>query len=164
MKKVLFFAYGIVAYSAFFATILYMIGFLGGFVVPKGINDGAAVPLAEAIGVNVLLILVFAVQHTIMARPAFKRWWTRFVPKPIERSTFVLVASAILAVTCWQWRPIPGVLWSVENTVGRSIIFTLFILGWVFVFYSSFLINHFDLFGLRQVFLHLKNSRTSPCQ
>lgn len=164
MKKFLFLAYGVVAYLAVLVIALYMSGFLGSFIVPKAINDGAQTPLAEAIFVNLLLILAFAVQHTIMARPAFKCWWTQFVPKPIERSTFVLLASAILAVTFWQWRPIPGVLWSVENTVIRSVIFTLFMLGWVFVFYSSFLINHFDLFGLRQVFLHFKNQPYKPVQ
>lgn len=164
MKKFLFLAYGVVAYLAFFVTVLYMIGFLGNFIVPKAINDGAQTPLAEAITVNLLLVLAFAVQHTIMARPAFKRWWTQFVPKPIERSTFVLLASAILLIMFWQWRPIPVVLWSVENAVFRAIIFALFMLGWVFVFYSSFLINHFDLFGLRQVFLHFRNQPYKPVQ
>jgi len=162
VKKYFMIGYGVVAYLAFFAAILYMIGFLGGVLVPKGIDDGQPAPLAQAVAVNVLLILAFAVQHTIMARPAFKRWWTQYVPKPIERSTFVLVASAILLITFWQWRPISGVVWSVEGTAGRAVCYALFALGWALVFYSSFLINHFDLFGLRQVFLHFKNESYKP--
>ena len=162
MKKTFLLLYGMTAYFAFFVTILYMMGFLGNFTVPKDINDGTPAPATQAIAVNLLLILAFAVQHTIMARPAFKRWWTQFVPKSIERSTFVLIASLILAVIFWQWRPMPGVLWSIENPVGRAVIYTLFMAGWVFVFYSSFLINHFDLFGLRQVFLHFRDEPYKP--
>ncbi|MBX3180674.1 MAG: isoprenylcysteine carboxylmethyltransferase family protein [Candidatus Hydrogenedentes bacterium] len=157
MKKTIFMAYGVVAYLAFFATILYMIGFVGGFGVPKDINDGAAAPLGTAIAINLALVLAFAVQHTIMARPAFKRWWTRhYMPKPVERSTFVLVASAILALTFWQWRPIHGEVWRVDAAIGQGALYVLFALGWGLVFYSSFLINHFDLFGLRQVFLYFR--------
>jgi len=144
MKKMVFLAYGVVAYFAFFATILYMIGFMGGFGVPKAINDGETGPLGLAIAINLGLVLAFAVQHTIMARPAFKRWWTAHcIPKPVERSTFVLVASAILAATFWLWRPIAGTVWSVESTAGQAIIYGLFATGWALVFGSSFLINHF---------------------
>jgi len=162
MTKTLFLACGLLAYLAFFGTILYMIGFLGGLMAPKDIDDGATVSASEAVAVNVLLILAFAVQHTIMARTGLKRWWTQYVPKPLERSTFVLIASVILAVTFWQWRPMPDPLWSVESGTGRGIIYALFALGWVLVFYSSFLINHFDLFGLRQVYLHAKGEPYKP--
>ena len=158
MKKLIFLAYGVVAYFAFFATILYMIGFMGNFGVPKGINDGETGPLGLAMAINLGLVLAFGVQHTIMARPAFKRWWTAHcIPKPVERSTFVLVASAILAATFWLWRPIPGTVWSVESAAGQAVLYGLFAAGWGLVFYSSILINHFDLFGLRQVFLYFRN-------
>ena len=154
MCRVLFFVYGLTAYGAFFATILYMIGFVGDFAVPKGINDGATGSVAAAILINVGLVLAFAVQHTIMARPAFKRWWTAHcVPKPVERSTFVLAASLVLAATFWFWRPLPATLWHIDSALGQAVLYGLFALGWALVFYASFLINHFDLFGLRLVFL-----------
>lgn len=156
MKKTLVFAYGAVAYLAFFAAFLYMIGFIGNILVPKGIDDGPVGPLATAILVNVGLVFAFAVQHTIMARPAFKRWWTQIVPQAIERSTFVLVTSVLLGVMFWQWRAIEGTAWTVENSVGRGLLYGGFALGWLIVLYASFLINHFDLFGLRQVFLYFK--------
>ena len=163
MKKVLFLAYGVVAYFAFFGTILYMIGFVGSFAVPKGINDGEPGSAVVAVLLNLALVLAFAVQHTIMARPAFKRWWTRHcVPKPVERSTFVLVSSLILVATFWLWRPIPGTVWQVESAAGQAVLYGLFALGWGLVFYSSFLINHFDLFGLRQVFLYFKSKSYAP--
>jgi protein-S-isoprenylcysteine O-methyltransferase Ste14 len=150
--------YGAVAYVAFLAAFLYLIGFVGDVAVPKGIDDGPIGSLGLAIAVNVSLIFAFALQHTIMARPTFKEWWTQYVPKPIERSTFVLVTSALLGVLFWQWRPIDGTLWSVDNTVVRGILWGGFAFGWAIVLYASFLINHFDLFGLRQVFLHFKNT------
>jgi protein-S-isoprenylcysteine O-methyltransferase Ste14 len=153
--KVTAFGYGLVAYLAFFATILYAIGFVGNFVVPRSIDVGPESPVPQAIMINVFLILLFAIQHTVMARPAFKAWWTRLVPKAVERSTFVLIASALLALVFWQWRPIPSVVWHFEGPVARTVFTALFITGWVMVFYSSFLIDHFDLFGLRQVFLNL---------
>jgi protein-S-isoprenylcysteine O-methyltransferase Ste14 len=163
MKKSIFLAYGVVAYLAFFATILYMIGFTGGFLVPKHIDDGTPGPVGMAVLINIGLVLAFAIQHTIMARPAFKAWWTRHcIPKPVERSTFVLVASVILALTFWQWRPIGGTVWTVESVAGQAVLYTLFAAGWVLVFYASFLINHFDLFGLRQVFLYFRNQSYTP--
>lgn len=162
MKKAVTLFYGVVAYLAFFATILYMIGFVGGFLVPKDIDDGTPGPLGTAVLVNLALVLAFAVQHTIMARPAFKRWWTQFVPKPVERSTYVIASSVILALTFWLWRPIPGTVWSVESEAGRAVLYGLFALGWFLVFYSSFLINHFDLFGLRQVFLYFRSKSYTP--
>jgi len=157
MGRIAAFLYGLLAYAAFLATIGYAIGFMGNLWVPKSIDSGEPGPVSTAVTVNLLLLLAFAVQHTIMARPAFKQWFTRYVPQPIERSTFVLVASGLLALLFWQWRPIPGEVWGVENQIGAVLLQGLYFFGWFLVFYSSFLIDHFDLFGLRQVFLHLKN-------
>ncbi len=148
--------YGLVAYAAFFVTILYSIGFVSSLGVPKAINDGAVGTAGTAILINVLLLGLFAAQHTIMARPAFKTWWTRIVPKPIERSTFVLAASGCLLLLFWLWRPLPSPIWHVENAAGRAVLIGISLLGWAIVFYSSFLIDHFDLFGLRQVVLHAR--------
>jgi protein-S-isoprenylcysteine O-methyltransferase Ste14 len=148
--------YGVAAYALFLVAFLYAIGFLAGFGVPKAINDGPAGPAGTAVLVNVLLLGLFAVQHTIMARPAFKDWWTKFVPRPIERSTFVLAASGCLLLLFWLWRPLPGVVWRVDNVAGRLLLVALSMAGWGLVLYSSFLIDHFDLFGLRQVVLHAR--------
>ncbi len=154
MRRHLIFGYGLVAYGFFLAAFLYAIGFLTVGLVPKSIDTGPAVPLWEAILVNSLLLGAFAVQHTIMARPAFKRWWTQIIPPAMERSTFVLAASLLLLLLFWQWRPIPGMLWQVEHPVGWTLLTGISLLGWATVLYTSFLIDHFDLFGLRQVFLN----------
>ncbi len=146
--------YGIIGYASFLIAILYAIGFLGGFVVPKPINTGDSAPPALSVLIDSLLLGLFAVQHTIMARPAFKKWWTRFIPVAIERSTFVLIASLIFLLLFWQWRPLPTVVWSVEHSVAKALLVGLSLAGWALVFYSSFLIDHFDLFGLRQTFFH----------
>jgi protein-S-isoprenylcysteine O-methyltransferase Ste14 len=156
MGRLVSFLYGLVAYAAFFVTILYAIGFMGNLWVPKSIDTGPAGPVGEAVLVNLLLLLAFAVQHTVMARPGFKAWWTRIVPEPVERSTFVLVASGLLGLLFWLWRPIPAVVWQVENEALVVFIQAAFFAGWFVVFYASFLIDHFDLFGLRQVWLHLR--------
>ncbi|MCP3903599.1 MAG: isoprenylcysteine carboxylmethyltransferase family protein [Planctomycetes bacterium] len=156
MSRILMFLYGLVAYALFFVTILYAIGFVTGLVVPKTLHTGVAAGLGEAIGVNVALLALFAVQHLIMARPAFKEWWAQFVPRPIERSTFVIFASSILLLTFWQWRPMPEIVWEVGSPALRSVLIGVSLLGFGIVFYSSFLIDHFDLFGLRQVYLHLR--------
>jgi protein-S-isoprenylcysteine O-methyltransferase Ste14 len=145
------FLYGILAYLAFFVTILYAICFLGGFVVPKTIDSGAAGPVAQAVIVDLLLMSLFAIQHSVMARKGFKQWWTRFVPKPIERSTYVLFSSLVLLLLFWQWQPLPAVVWKVEDTQLAMIMTAVSHIGWLIVFASSFLINHFELFGLHQV-------------
>ncbi len=156
MSRVLAVAYGILCYLLFLATFLYAVAFVGNIAVAKSIDTGAVVPFGQALLVNLLLLALFAVQHTIMARPGFKAWWTRIVPRPVERSTFVLVASLILILLFWQWRPMPQTVWEVENTVGVVTLNVLFWLGWLLVLSSTFVINHFDLFGLRQVALYLK--------
>ena len=154
MKKALSLLYGVVCYLAFFGTILYAIGFVGNLFVPKTIDSEPQVALSTAILINASLLLLFALQHSIMARPAFKRWWTTIVPVHLERSTYVLLASLCLMLLFWQWQPIGGVVWSVQNAVAKNILLVLYIVGWALVFGSTFLINHFDLFGLRQVWLY----------
>jgi protein-S-isoprenylcysteine O-methyltransferase Ste14 len=149
--------YGFVVYLFFLATFVYAIGFVGNLpLLPKTIDSGIAVPLAEALIVNVLLLGVFAVQHSAMARRGFKRWWTRIVPEAVERSTFVLAATLALALLLWQWRPIAEpVIWSVQNPIASIALTLVFWMGWAVLLISTFLINHFELFGLRQVVARL---------
>jgi protein-S-isoprenylcysteine O-methyltransferase Ste14 len=151
MGRLLGFLYGVVAYLVFFGTILYAIGFVEGLLVPKTIDTGTVVPVAEAVIVNLLLMSLFAIQHSVMARKQFKQWWTQYVPKSVERSTYVLLASLALVLLFWQWRPMPAMVWQITDPLAASIITALSMLGWLVVFTSTFLINHFELFGLHQV-------------
>ncbi len=155
MGALLSVAYGVLAYVLFLGSFLYAIGFVSNVVVPKSIDTGEAAPVALALAVNVLLLAVFAVQHSVMARPAFKRWWTGFVPPVVERSTFVVAASLALLLLYWQWTPMPGVIWSVQSSAAAIALNSLGALGWLIALVSTFLINHFELFGLRQVFARL---------
>ena len=145
------FLYGLVAYFAFFGTVLYAIGFVMGLVVPKTIDSGTVSSTPQALVVDILLMTLFAIQHSVMARKPFKRWWTQYVPKSIERSTYVLLASLALMLLFWQWRPLPAIVWQVDEPNAAVAIVTLSLVGWVIVFTSTFLINHFELFGLHQV-------------
>lgn len=151
MGRLVALLYGIVAYVAFSGTVLYAIGFVSGSVVPKTIDNGTIVPATEAIIVNLLLLTLFAVQHSVMARPQFKQWWTQFVPKSVERSTYVLLASLALALVFWQWRPLPAVVWQIHDPRIAMAVTGLSHIGWAILFLSTFLINHFELFGLQQV-------------
>ena len=161
MKRISIFLFGVVSYAAFFFTICYAIGFVAGALVPKHIDSGTPAPFWEALIVNSALLGAFAVQHTIMARPAFKEWFTQYVPKPMERSIFVFAASSILLAAYWQWRPLPELVWQVTDPAIVTVLWVTYGLGWGIVFLSSFLINHFDLFGLRQVWLQLVNKAYS---
>lgn len=157
MKRSLVLLFGVISYGIFFVTFLYQIGFLAGMIVPKAMNDGAEVSLPRAVVINLVLLSLFAIQHTIMARLAFKRWWTKIVPEPIERSVFVLLTSLLLLLMNWQWSPLPeGYIWQVQGSGGRTALYAVSLAGWGLVLYATFLINHFDLFGLRQVWLYFK--------
>jgi methanethiol S-methyltransferase len=153
--KVIAFFYGMASYLVFFGTILYAIGFVMGLVVPKTIDTGANTSATEAIIINLLLLTLFAVQHSVMARQRFKAWWTQYVPKPVERSTYVLLASLCLLLLFWQWRPMPAVVWQVADPHAAVTVAMISFAGWVTVFMSTFMINHFELFGLSQVANHL---------
>lgn len=156
MFRTLVLAYGLTCYLVFFFTFLYSIGFVGNLYVQKSIDSGEASGWIQSVVIDVLLLALFAVQHSVMARPAFKTWWTRWVPRPMERSTYVLFSSLVLVLLFWQWRPLTGVVWQVDNEFVRMAILGMFWLGWVIVLVSTFLINHFDLFGLRQTWLYLR--------
>jgi methanethiol S-methyltransferase len=151
MGRIAAFLFGVVAYLVFFGTISYAVGFVAGMVVPKGIDDGTVVPTVSALIINLLLMSLFAVQHSVMARKPFKRWWTQFVPHAIERSVYVLLASLALILLFWQWRPMPEIVWQVADPTAARALIALSMVGWLLVLTSTFLINHFELFGLHQV-------------
>jgi protein-S-isoprenylcysteine O-methyltransferase Ste14 len=156
MKRAVILLYGLVSYVIFFATFLYAIGFIGDFWVPRSIDSTRELPLWNAVAINLGLLAAFALQHSVMARPAFKRWWTRMVPEAAERSTYVLFSSLALIALFYFWSPIGGVVWDMRDPLGSKLIYAAFASGWLIVLLSTFLINHFDLFGLRQVWLYFR--------
>jgi len=159
MRRTVYFTYGVGCHLLFLATYAYMAGFVGNFLVPKSIDSPRTGPLGVAIFVDTLLIALFGIQHSVMARPGFKRAWTRIVPKPIERSTYVLISCLLLILLMWQWRPIGGVIWDVQNPVGQAALIGLFAIGWLMVPAVSLMINHFDLFGSRQVWMYFRGRK-----
>ena len=163
MGGILALLYGGISYLIFVVSFLYAIAFIGNLAIPglpalKTIDSGETGPLASALVVNIHLLALFAIQHSVMARPAFKRWWTKFVPPSVERATYVLLASLALFLLYWQWRPIPAPVWSVTNPAAVIALHTIMWIGWALLFISTFLINHFELFGLRQVFARLRGT------
>lgn len=162
MQRILVFIFGVVSYAVFFATFLYAAGFVGNILVPKSIDSAPVVPFAQALLINTLLLGLFAVQHSVMARGFFKRWLTRFVPQAAERSVYVLASSLALIALFWFWEPMGGLVWNVEAEIGRALLYAGFAFGWLLVLVSTFLINHFDLFGLRQVWLNLRGKAYTP--
>ncbi|MCI0392451.1 MAG: isoprenylcysteine carboxylmethyltransferase family protein [Acidobacteria bacterium] len=162
LKRIAVFGFGLVCYLVFFATFLYAIGFIGNLIAPKSIDSGPEEPLVQALLINAGLLGLFAIQHSVMARQWFKRAWTRIVPEPAERSAYVLFSSLALLLLFWQWRPMGGVIWSVESQAGLWSIYGLYFFGWLLLLFCTFLIDHFDLFGLRQVWLYLRGRQYVP--
>jgi len=162
MLKLTAFLFGAVAYLTFLFTILYAIGFVEGLIVPKDIDTGEKSPAIVALAINLALMSLFAIQHSVMARESFKQWWTQFIPKPVERSTYVLLASLVLLLLFWQWRPMPAVIWHVGEPEMAAAIVGVSFFGWLIVFASTYLINHFELFGLQQVANHLAGRQMPP--
>jgi protein-S-isoprenylcysteine O-methyltransferase Ste14 len=162
LKRIAFLVYGTVSYLIFLATFLYAVGFIGGFGVPSRLDGPARGSLAVALAVNAGLLTLFAVQHSLMARPWFKDAWTRIVPRPAERSTYVLFSSVALILLFWKWQPMGGSIWAVGDPAGKLALRALFAFGWALVLACTFLINHFDLFGLRQVWLAFRGRDYTP--
>ena len=158
------FLYGLACYAVFFVTFLYAIGFVSGLVVPKAIDTGTTAPMTEALIVDLLLMSLFAIQHSVMARKQFKQWWTQIVPQSVERSTYVLFASLALILLFWQWRPMPAVIWQIDNAQIAMAIIGLSFAGWLIVLSSTFLINHFELFGVQQVANNLAGQPMKPAR
>ena len=157
IMKSIAFIYGVIAYLFFLFAFLYAIGFVGNFIVPKSIDSGTETTFWQAILVNILLLSVFAIQHSVMARPAFKKWFTKIISPAIERSTFVLLTSLALLLIYWKWQPLTTVVWEVENEIFAMLLLGVYFIGWLIVFFSTFMINHFELFGLKQIYDNLKN-------
>ncbi len=164
MNKLLVSLYGIVSYVVFFLSFLYAIGFVGNLVVPKSIDSGEPGTVIFSLIINLLLLSLFAVQHSVMARPGFKKWFIRFIPVAVERSTYVLLSSLILFLLYYCWQSMPEIIWNIESSIGRLILMSLFWFGWLFVLLSTFMINHFDLFGLRQVYINFKGQEYSEIE
>jgi protein-S-isoprenylcysteine O-methyltransferase Ste14 len=162
MARIIILAYGALSYTAFFLTFLYAIGFLGNFGVPKALDSGPIGPLGTALIVDLGLLTLFAIQHSVMARPAFKAVFTRVVPAAAERSTYVLASSLALMLLFWQWQPLGGVVWTVHSNAGRELFYGGFAFGWALLLYTTFAINHFDLFGLRQVWRRFVGQPQAP--
>jgi len=160
MKKTFAFIYGVVAYLIFLIAFLYAIGFVGNFIVPKSIDSGTETSFLPSLLINALIFGLFVLQHSIMARPGFKKRITRFISPVIERSTFVLLTSLILLLIFWQWKPMKTVIWQADNEIVSAILWGIFVFGWLVVFLSTFMINHFELFGLKQIFDNLKNTHS----
>jgi methanethiol S-methyltransferase len=154
--------YSIVCYVVFLGSFLYAVGFVGNVVVPKSIDSGPAAPLPEALAIDLVLLGIFAVQHSVMARPGFKVAWTRIIPRPVERSTYVLLSSLLLILLFWKWQPIPAVVWHVSSPALSALLLAVCAAGWLILLLSTFMINHFDLFGLRQAFLRLRGLDYTP--
>ena len=164
MKRIIAFTYGTLCYLMFLATALYAVAFLGNIGLTRTIDGEATAPFWLALLIDTLLLSLFAVQHSVMARPAFKQWWTRFVPKPIERSTYVLFSNLALLLLFHTWQPMGGTVWDVRDPIIRGTIYGLFAGGWILILVATFLINHFDLFGVRQVWLYLKGLPYTPLE
>jgi methanethiol S-methyltransferase len=161
-KRVLVFIVGVLIYTVFLLTNLYAIGFTANLLVPKGIDEGVPSPVAIAVLIDLTLIAIFGLQHSLMARPAFKAYWTRLIPPALERSIFVLSSSLALLLLFWQWRPLPEYVWNIPGGFINMALNILFWLGWFGVVLTTFLIDHFDLFGLRQVYLYLRGVEYTP--
>jgi methanethiol S-methyltransferase len=158
MKKLIALLYGGVTYLLFLIAFLYAIGFVGNLMVPKSIDSGKETNFMQSLLANALLLSLFAIQHSVMARPAFKKWWTGIIGTAIERSTYVLLSSLALLLLYWQWQPITAIVWKAENHMAVLILTGVYFFGWLVVFLSTFMINHFELFGLKQVLENLRNS------
>jgi len=162
MGRVISFFYGIIAHIGFLLVFLYLIGFLGNFAVPKSIDSGQTEPFSQALLINLVLLGIFGIQHSVMARQGFKQWWTKIVPPHIERTTYVLISDLLVVLLLWQWSPMTGVIWDVEHTLGRLALWGLFGVGWLMIVLASVMTDHFDLSGTRQVYLHLQGKDYVP--